>query len=428
MTTNRISFKHTVLDTLYRKSGGRCSFPRCKNPTMGPSINEDGPVINMGVACHIYSASPGGPRGQGGKDTDFLSSEKNGIWCCNQHAALIDKNNGKDYPAEDLFAWKKLAEARTQKQMTDMPSPFGWVSSIKFTKLESIKNPPKINLSRRTFIFGRNCSGKSSLMELAASIGQSKYSTRFQRVNSVHALNCETTDVEGYITYTTVDTLSKNFTIKITNGIPTRFDETTQCLLPPGDIAVIYCSSHENRFLHNEDHVDFFTRYLNVDEGSLISLIKHRTNTLLDGEIKIVYGEKEDDDYDPPKKIRRKKEDGEYYKELHFRHTGRPYWVPYERLSHSEKGMLLLDLALAAAREISKQRLTLFMIDDLIYYLDDCNFKKYIESLSEGDFQVLSIIPPKMEDYILEKKGTNISLKELDYLTSWKLQETHHSI
>ena len=74
----------------------------------------------MGVACHIYSASENGPRGQGNKNSEFLGSEENGIWCCQYHANLIDKNNGVDYPVSTLFMWKKLAEARVLKEMNEV--------------------------------------------------------------------------------------------------------------------------------------------------------------------------------------------------------------------------------------------------------------------------------------------------------------------
>lgn len=424
MSKDRINFKYGIQDTLYKKTNGKCSFPRCNNPTMGPT--NDGSVVNMGIACHIYSASPRGPRGQGGKDADFISSEKNGIWCCVKHAGLIDKNNGRDYPAATLFAWKNLAEARVKKQMDDIPSPLGWVSSIELLKFENLKNPPKINLSRKTFIFGRNCSGKSSLMEVAASICQSKYSTRFKRSNTIsHQIDYP--DVKSQIIYSTVDSFSKTFTIEVKNGVPARFDGTTQCILPPGDITVIYCSSHENRHHYNEDDIDFITRYLNIDESSLLSIIKHRTNELISGEIKFIEGVIEDDFYDPPKKRKRKKEDEENYRELHFKHTGREFWIPYENLSTSEKGLLLLDLAITTAREISKQRLTLLMIDDLIYNFDEFNFKKYVIALSDGDFQVLSILPPRMEDVILDKINGTVELKSLDYLVSWRIEQIHRT-
>lgn len=286
MTNKRINFRSGVPDILYKRAGGTCSVPRCKNPTMGPFCN-DSEAVNLGVACHIYSAAKNGPRGYADKDPQFISSEKNGIWCCVHHAALIDKKNGKDYPAATLFAWKKLAEARTLKQMNDIPSPLGWISSIEFLKYENLKMPPKVDLSRRTFIFGRNCSGKSSLMEAAACISQSKYAERFRRSRIAPNLMEDTPDFKAKIIYSTVDTLSKEVTVEVTNGVPKRFDGGTQCLLPPGDISILYCSSYEQNHKYNEDDVDYLTRYLNIDQSSLIALLKNRNNSLFSGEIKL---------------------------------------------------------------------------------------------------------------------------------------------
>ncbi|MCP4119332.1 MAG: hypothetical protein GY737_28840 [Desulfobacteraceae bacterium] len=90
----RINFNRGVPEILYRKAGGKCSVPRCKKPTMGLFYESDG-TVNMGVACHIYSAAENGPRGRGGKRAEFISSDKNGIWCCQYHASLIDKNKGE---------------------------------------------------------------------------------------------------------------------------------------------------------------------------------------------------------------------------------------------------------------------------------------------------------------------------------------------
>lgn len=85
----RIDFARGIPDILFKRAGGHCSVPRCKIPTMGP-FNDDIGAVNMGIACHIFSAAENGPRGRGGKDADFIRSAENGIWCCAAHAALID--------------------------------------------------------------------------------------------------------------------------------------------------------------------------------------------------------------------------------------------------------------------------------------------------------------------------------------------------
>ncbi len=260
---DRIEFAANVPDLLYKLAGGRCSVPRCRNPTMGPFYGRDG-AVNMGVACHIYSASRNGPRGHGGKDREFICSERNGIWCCQYHAALIDKSDGIDYPAGVLFQWKKLAEARTRKQMNDSPSALGWVDSIKFTSFLSRKQLPIVHLSRCTIIWGPSASGKTSLLEIAASINQSKYADRF---NGTRKLGGDgkyyPVTVSATVVYSTVDTLSKEVNLEISGQELKRAEGTTPCLLPPGDLEIIYCSTTDCYRRQHEDDIDFMMRVLN---------------------------------------------------------------------------------------------------------------------------------------------------------------------
>jgi hypothetical protein len=46
---------------LARRVGSRCSKPNCRRSTRGPKDDPLGSV-SIGVAGHIYAASPGGPR------------------------------------------------------------------------------------------------------------------------------------------------------------------------------------------------------------------------------------------------------------------------------------------------------------------------------------------------------------------------------
>lgn len=71
----RIDFSQTTKLEIFKRVNGRCSVPRCTNVTIGPFLEFDG-AVNMGVACHIYSAAEDGPRGQGEQTDAFISSEK----------------------------------------------------------------------------------------------------------------------------------------------------------------------------------------------------------------------------------------------------------------------------------------------------------------------------------------------------------------
>lgn len=412
---NRIEFSRDVPDILFRKAGGRCSVPRCKNPTMGPFSSSDG-AVNMGVACHIYSAAKNGPRGWGDKKPDFIRSEENGIWCCHTHAALIDKNKGKDYSADTLFSWKELAEARVKKQMNDIPSPLGWVETISVTDFPLPQIRPTITLSRWNLLYGKQCVGKTTLLEFAASISNSKYAERF--------LGNENRLFEATLNHSTVDDYDKKINLEILNKEFKRIENGQSCLLSPGDLEIIYCDDSDLRPLIHEDHIDLMQRVLNVDKAALMSLCEIGTKTLMSGEIKFEqateYVEDQDsheDDYISRPKL---KLDGSPFYELQFKSKAwkRNEFVSYERLATSEKAKLVLDLQITKGRETAKQRLTLLIVEGLAKNFDEDNFQNLLEALRREHFQAIVSIPPYLESIILDKKEN----EQHDYLTNWCLK------
>jgi len=389
---------------------------------MGPCYEKDDEAVNMGVACHIYSASENGPRGQGTKKSDFLGSVENGIWCCQYHSNIIDKNNGVDYTTSTLFMWKKLAEARVLKEMNDIPSPLGWIESINFTTFMNNHILPSIKLSRFTLLYGKNGTGKSSLLEFSASISNSKYSDRF--INSKVQDNAgiyKLATFNAEVFYSTVDLFSKKISLKIENSILSRIENDKNCLLPPGDLEIIFCSSIQGKQKESEDDIDFMMNILNIDKSALFALTKIGTKSLMTGKIKFEHAE-EEDEYDDEKTHKIYKENGDKYFELLFKRDDSDYYVSLNGLSTSEQAKLILDLQITKAREISKQRLTLILIEELIYNFDENSFKSLLLALEQEEFQTIISIPPYRESDILNIEKDNIFLKNLDYLEQWKLE------
>ncbi|WP_131546531.1 hypothetical protein [Pectobacterium brasiliense] len=415
----RINFKNGVPDILYRQAGGRCSVPRCKNPTMGPYYNHDG-AINMGVACHIYSAAEDGPRGWGEKDADFISSEQNGLWCCAYHASLIDKSNGKDYSTGTLFAWKELAEARTRKQMNDTPSPSGWVDKIAVEKFSNNSIKPKITLSRWTLIYGNHGVGKTALLEFAASVSNSKYADRFMNNNDEI--------FESTINYSTADSFDKTIVVKIFNKNFTRVENNRDCLLPPGDLEVIYCDIDDISPQEHEDHIGLMQRVLNVDKAALMSLCSIGTKTLMAGEIKFEQGveyfesESSDEEYEYISKPKLKLDESPFY-EIHFqpRESKVNAFISYNRLATSERARLMLDLQITKARETAKQRLTLLIVEGLALNFDEYNFKKLLKTLENENFQTIVSIPQNLKTIIIDENEETLDLQNYEYLKNWRL-------
>lgn len=417
----RIDFKSGVPDLLYRQAGGRCSVPRCSNPTMGPFYAKDG-AVNMGVAAHIYSAAEDGPRGWGGKDEEFISSEANGLWCCQYHSVLIDKNKGRDYPASMLFAWKALAEARVRKQMNDLPSPLGWVSSIEFDEFPKRLELPKIELTRSTLVSARNGAGKSALMQIAASVTDAQHAERFISSSGlVPADGSQKNRFSARLIYTTVDALGKVVKLEIAEGTLIRWDGTQLCLLPPGDLEVIYCAEESRRRLEQEDDMDFFMRVLNLDKSALVALSRMSRGVLMPGEFKFSQADDDSDDEVEEPTAKKVKADGRPYMEITFKKLGHDSFISYSGLSGSEQVRLLLDLFISKAREVSNQRLTLFMAEDLPTSLDEGNFAKLLSALANEPFQSLLSLPPGQEKAVLDPSSGTVGLKEVDHLKGWTL-------
>lgn len=403
-TKKKIDFKKDVIETIYRQAGGQCSVPRCKNPTMGPFNNIEG-AVNMGMACHIYSASENGPRGWGTMDENFISSEKNGIWCCTYHGNLIDKRKGEDYSVSTLFKWKELAEARVLKKMNDKPSSLGWVESIEFLSFFKGKVLPKISLSRYTLIYGENATGKTSLLEICASITNSKYAWRFLK-----------TKFKAKIEYSTVDSFSKNILLSFDKNNLIREEDNVRCLLSPGDLEVIYMSRNDQiRFNDDEDDVDYLMRALNLDKSALYTLSEIGIKSIMPGEINFKPVLDDEDEF-------KYKDNGEEYLELFFTPEGENESVSFKLLSDSEKGKLLLDLLISKARETSKQRLTILLIEDLINNLTSDNFKQLIKILEKEEYQIIVSIPPSAIEGVLDfRESEKIKLKEIDDSNQWRL-------
>ena len=107
MGKNRDDFPARVRHLIEKKSAFRCSNPNCRKVLIGPS-EDFKEVVYMGVAAHIYGASPRGPRYDPSMTAEERASEENGLLLCKYCAALVDVEE-KSYPPELLILWKKQA-------------------------------------------------------------------------------------------------------------------------------------------------------------------------------------------------------------------------------------------------------------------------------------------------------------------------------
>jgi hypothetical protein len=106
----RDDFSEEVKRALASRVANICSNPDCRTVTSGPQVDST-KALNVGVAAHITSASPGGPRFNPLITSEQRSHADNGIWLCQNCAKLID-NDAQRYLETLLKAWKAIAEDR----------------------------------------------------------------------------------------------------------------------------------------------------------------------------------------------------------------------------------------------------------------------------------------------------------------------------
>jgi hypothetical protein len=163
----RENFSSTVKKSMAASAGHQCSFPSCNQLTVGPGASTDY-VSNSGYAAHIYAASAGGPRGQGGLSPQELKAAGNGIWLCGRHAKLIDNNRGTTYPPEVLLSYKALHEARVLLEHEGLYPPIGWLHEFTVVQGPIFSGQQTFQLAKLNLIYGRNETGKTALAEWIA--------------------------------------------------------------------------------------------------------------------------------------------------------------------------------------------------------------------------------------------------------------------
>lgn len=111
----RDDFNDDTKRVLAARVGNHCSNPGCKALTSGPQENTS-KAFNLGVAAHITSAAPGGPRYNAALSPDARRHADNAIWLCQNCAKLVD-NDGTQFTEALIRAWKTVAEHQARSEM-----------------------------------------------------------------------------------------------------------------------------------------------------------------------------------------------------------------------------------------------------------------------------------------------------------------------
>ena len=164
---NRTEFSAAARKAIAERSGYRCCFPDCNLPTVGPGAS-DSETVSTGVAAHIYSASPGGPRGQAEIPPSGIGDVANGIWVCATHSRLIDANRGTEFPASRLRLYKSAHESRIAIEQRGYGYACGGVQSLTVDGSPVFVAGTHVDFEKVTIVSGSNASGKTALCEWIA--------------------------------------------------------------------------------------------------------------------------------------------------------------------------------------------------------------------------------------------------------------------
>ncbi|GIU01542.1 hypothetical protein TSL6_20480 [Sulfurovum sp. TSL6] len=111
----RDNFLESTIATLASRVAYKCSSPKCRRVTAGPSSKKNS-FNKTGEAAHIYAASPNGPRANPNMTREERRSIDNAIWLCGACSDEIDKDPDS-YPAEMLKSWKNEAEKLAKEEL-----------------------------------------------------------------------------------------------------------------------------------------------------------------------------------------------------------------------------------------------------------------------------------------------------------------------
>lgn len=386
----REKFTRKVRDLLANRAGHQCSFPACNRRTVGPGPTSEY-VSNSGYAAHIYAASGGGPRGQGGLTPDELKGVGNGIWLCGRHAKLVDNNRGTAYPAETLLSYKALHEARVLLEHEGLYPPIGWLHELTIVQGPLFSVPQTVQLAKLNLIYGSNGTGKTAITEWITAFFNSRKLKRWMaaRQQLLH------------LRLSLLNPKLQNLGLSI-SGSELRYsvDGKNVAFIPIGFTVL----KPERLDSSIQDDREMLAQALGFPPIVIESLLNEVN--------KFPYAKASN---------LRFKHDTHEGMDAAERHTlladvyGTVPGLPFRALSGREKDCVLLELATAAARLSGKYCPTLLILDGSISMLFEGFFDSYSHHLLDplNQFQTLMCIPKR-----------NLDLDNVKW-NGWQVIRTH---
>lgn len=346
MGSRENNFPAAVVNELRRRAGEQCSVPSCTRTTIGPSRLSSG-SHNSGIAAHIYSAMPGGPRGRGGLSPAQLKAYDNGLWCCERHGTFIDTTGGNGLDAATLRAYRHLAETRALLRNDDVRAPeAGWFDRVTIAEALPLAQPATIMFGKNSLLKGPNGSGKSIVADLIAGLGDAGHWRRRGSSDRRFRASIEYFDPEPMKVDVAIGGGEQRLDVTV-NGVPG---------LPVPRVGVVHWS--KQRFVYQGSPVACLAATLGVDDALVrAALLSWRSRGLLGvrGRASTAQGRRDQDGL-------------EFW--MPFSPTDDPASVPeryfpWGGLGGTERLRLGIEVAAALAQEHAKRHPTLLVIDSL---------------------------------------------------------------
>lgn len=378
-------FSEKTKRTLADRAGYRCSVPNCGRLTIGPGQGPD-ETASIGVAAHIYSAAPKGPRGRGGKSDAELAGIENGFWSCAIHGREIDTNQGRAYSAEELFSWKRLREeqARNERSGLNISAP-GWLDRITIPESPLFRPGSSLVLGKATALSGGSF-GKTALLEWMAAATGSAIIERWRAYDPFESIRLD-------LMYHAPQSHRLEFQI---GKHDTRYLLDNQAIYePPHDLRMVHLKEEGRRAAHpwgeKIDDITALSRVLDIEPESLRRLVDDVNRNAFIGIGQLTFKTVTWDEYGVPDRT-------DSYNELRLVVEENGFAQSYRSLSGSESDRVHLEIAAARARQFAKSgaAILLYEIDGTSF--DSTQFSGVTNALLKQPFQTLMVSNAQQPD------------------------------
>ena len=385
----RVEFPEKTKRLVAERAGYKCSFVNCGRLTIGPA-DDSCRSNNTGIAAHIYGAarSGNGPRGNSKLSEQELKSVHNAIWLCAHHSSLVDKNRGKDFPAGTLHSYKNLHETRIAHELAGIHSPFGWVQ--KFTAYSSplFIDSFEFEFAKLNLIVGGNDAGKTAVCEWIAGTCNPSY---MERWGTPHPDTLKTLSISMDFfcpnpSSIDVDFQNNNYPHYKYNGNRTPISPKAVRVIFPEPLDLPIQGPHQDR--------DAIVRSMKLHPYELQALF----DKLADNS-----------DYFGGAHFEESEQDTHLIVEV--RGAERNQSRLLRMLASSEQEMLMLELGIIAANELTRIGPSLLIFDANSWTIDTEWLKDYAEVFSS---------PACRFQTIVSTRSQNINFEEISW-TGWKV-------